>query len=146
MDKKVWFLSIGITCLSFTFLYAEPRIQKGGMYYPAGPGQRITEAVYMTSTTCSPTNPQNVIISSRPAYFFILSISSAGDASSRVRAYDASTSTSTDVRPIKKYIQGSVNRDHFINVHVSSGIAVDIQTTASPNTGIPCVDIIYVEQ
>ena len=136
--RKIFFVLGILFCVSV--VKAETRISVDGVYYPKPIGARITEANYMSSTTCSASNLSNVWISSQPSHLYLVSVSSPGSKAASVAVYDASNSTDT-ARKIKNRIDASVNRDHFLNIGTSSGVSVSIQAT---DGGFPCVDVLYV--
>lgn len=139
--KHIKLLTIlGLALFVGTKLFAEPKptINRSFMPYP---GQFVSEAVYLSSTTCSDT--VSIFISTRPAFLYGIDITSAG-INSTVKVYDATRSTQVaGVREVAKGLNSNSIGFRPFNVGLSSGLAVSNLTIA----GTPaCINILYYER
>lgn len=141
MNKKLVILGLILVGLSAS-VYAEPKRRQSGMFMRDA-GEFVSEAVYVATTTCSSltVSDGNALISTRAAYLFSLVITSAGSANASVAIWDASRSTSVQVRQIAQYIDASTEEDFVFNVGLSSGLIV-----TSGGTIPACISCLYYEK
>lgn len=124
------------------FCYAESRPVLAGVTMP-GPGAFFSQAVYYTSASCAGTSANFVSTRSALVYSFI--VVSTGTSDSKIELFDARISTA-DQRRILPAIKSNVERQLFLEVGVSSGIAVIVSTGTLTFGDNPCWACIYSER
>src|SRR3990167_2269727 len=116
MTMKFKLLLILWACLLSANLYAEPKPTHYGRFMP-DPSQFNSEAVYITSSTCSQMTALNVVISTRPALLYAINVSSQGLGDSMVQVFDSRVSTfHAQSRTVAQGINATTNRQHFYNI------------------------------
>lgn len=139
-------ISIGLVFMCAT-LHAFSRASISSGTVPREPSMFTSDAVYYTTQTCSASNANNLIISTRSAAIYVVSVSSKGAGSPIITLYDARTTTGTTnsphpgARQIYSPMNGLTERDYFLSVETSSGVALDIQGITPP-----CVTMMYYEK
>lgn len=136
--KKIIFGFIGIILL-FPFLYAESRIKKNGILYPPNIGGFSSNAVYMTSNSCTDNtiNGGEVRIATEPAAFYSVNITSAGNGT--VQFFDSQITTN-NVRTLTPPIAMNSSNVFNFDIGTSSGITVSF----GAGTAIGCFSVSYV--
>lgn len=144
--KKYLLTGIILFSTSLSFAARKNMIVAPGDAWPK-PGTLNTEAIYYSSSTCANSDLGNILISTTPGHLYLISVSSPG-VGSYAQVFDVrGSTTSSNSKVIKSYLNTSISRDHFMNVYFSSALAVSNQPSANGNAGVPgCIDIIYTER
>lgn len=137
-----WILTVLFFVIGITWLEAEGRIVKDGVRYPPFYQQLVSQAVYMSTTICKTNSNggENVLISTFPALFFAVNVTSPATAGSYVEFFDSNVTT-TDVRSITGQIQTNAVNAYAYNIGTSSGLSF-LNWGGTPG----CFTAIYVER
>ena len=138
--KKLYIALISIFIFA-AISHADFRQFLNGREYPPAPNTWDTEALYISSSTCADNSASGsqVVISTSPAYFFGVTITSGGLGSPTVQLFDSSVSTS-GVRWVTPPIDArNINLANTYNIMTSSGLTM----RSSGSQSAPCIAVSY---